>query len=420
MLQLLIGGSVANELLPSNATEYNVLDGGGHWYAAESNVWQVMPAAGTLTSLLVESSGAPNPGESYTFTVRVNGASPGGGLVATITDPATQAMDRVNSINVNAGDYVDIQCVGSAGAHAVRQGRWSCVFTGSTPGQSVVLGSTPQALNAGAARLAQLAGGYCFWNPIGNLNYQVIPTNGTLRNLYVRLSAAPGVNPDGYRFRLYINGAIPGGTPDVTITAPATTGSDLVNSVAVNAGDVISLQSDPLNGPAATPTAHWGIRFDPTIDGECIYLGGTDNALNNAAIEYMIFHGERSGWGNAENSPQGGQVPPGGTDCILRKFYVWLAAAPGAGTTWRFDIRRNGADTGITVSISDLATTGNDLVNTQILADYDDLQIQSEATVGAPANTHAHWGIVGYIAPAAAAGPVGRSVAAALIANRLI
>lgn len=421
MLQEIIGGNQTGDSLPSNATEYSVLQGGHPFRAAESDVWQVVSAPGILTSFLVETDLPAGVGESFTFTIRVNGGSPAGGLVVTLNHPATQGLDRTNSIALNASDYIDIQCVGSAAAAAAVAGRWSCIFTGTNPGESLIMGGRWIVLNAAAARVSALMGGYHPWFAAGSESSagQIIPTNGTIRNLYVRLSAAPGVNPDGYRFRLRVNGAFPAGTLDCTVTAPATTCSDLVNAVVVAPGDRVNIYVDPVNGPAVTPTGHWGFQFDPTIDGESVILGGTDNLLNNGAVEYGVVCGQRTNWNlNEIRRLQLTQAPPGGT-CILRKFYVWLGAAPGAGTTWNFKIRRNMADSGIGVDIANLNQSGNDIVNTITLADYDDLGMQADPTVGAPANTHAHWGVVGYIAPATAA-PVGGGTAAALIARRLI
>jgi hypothetical protein len=45
--------------------------------------------------------------------------------------------------------------------------------------------------------------------------------------------------------------------------------------------------------------------------------------------------------------------------CIMQRFVVNLATAPGAGKTDTFTIRKNGADTGLTVSISNTSLTGS-------------------------------------------------------------
>ena len=67
-----------------------------------------------------------------------------------------------------------------------------------------------------------------------------IPVSGILRNMYNKAEGAPGVG-DTYGYALYLNGLI---TALVSQTAGAvdTESSDLVNALAVAAGDLVSVE----------------------------------------------------------------------------------------------------------------------------------------------------------------------------------
>ena len=60
----------------------------------------------------------------------------------------------------------------------------------------------------------------------------------------------------------------------------------------------------------------------------------------------------------------------------VSKLVVTLGVAPGSGKSWTFTLRKNGADTGLTCTISDTATTASDLVNTVSYAVGDTLTLK--------------------------------------------
>lgn len=87
--------------------------------ATETIVRMVMPVAGVLRNLYVVAAAVAGAAQSFTYTVRVNGAD------TTITCAvsgavATTANDTTHTATVAAGDTVDFKLVTSAGAAAVR------------------------------------------------------------------------------------------------------------------------------------------------------------------------------------------------------------------------------------------------------------------------------------------------------------
>ena len=95
-------------------------------------------------------------------------------------------------------------------------------------------------------RYNQLGGGYT-WDGNENRRYQPISTAGTISNLRVKLSVAPGAGKH-WDFTLYLNSSPTALT--LEIADAATSGSDVAHTVAVVGGDIVTLQSDPDNSPS--------------------------------------------------------------------------------------------------------------------------------------------------------------------------
>jgi hypothetical protein len=91
---------------------------------------------------------------------------------------------------------------------------------------------------------------------------QVVPVAGTLDNLNVRLSAAPGGNAnDNYTFTVRLNGVNQAALSCKIEGTTATTCTD-TGAVAVTAGQLLSISAVPGNTPSAQPNARWTASFD--------------------------------------------------------------------------------------------------------------------------------------------------------------
>lgn len=385
-----------NDSLPHEVTEYNSLQSGLLWWASEVEVRQIVSTGGKIKNLRVKVTAGPGVGKSWTFTLMLNGVATA--LTVTIADadplsPASGA-DMTHEVSVSAGDTVSLRCVPSGvyptiGAFA----RWTTMFVGSVSKESLILGGiTYETLSNTATEYAQAMGEA--WSPGSTENdyRQVCPTPGKIKNLYVALNVDPGTSPDAYRFTLRVNGADSALT--VTITADDITGNDTAHEVTVAAGDVLTMKIEPLNGPSATPYAYWGMTFVADTDGESIVIAGADNALDTGVTEYNYLAGSWTSWSATEDQHSLGQL------CTLKKLYVLLSAAPGAGKSYAFTVRINGAGGNLTVTISDAATTGNDVAHTDAISNDDYLGLEC-APASTPALADAYWGVVGYIPPTA-------------------
>lgn len=387
MEQVIFGGYDQN--LDTTLTKYNSLVGGYIWTATEHHRRKIVTTNGKIKNFRVRLDGAPGVGTKYTFTLMLNGAPTA--LTFDIAGAATTGSNIVNEVTVTGGDTVSIRCVPDSTPTA-RYATWTSVFEGDTAKESLILGGSSWSLDNAATEYGQVMCAFTFWPLTENDHREVVPTSGTIKNLYVKLSTDPGTAPDAYRFTLRKNGVSQALT--VTITADDTAGSDLVNTVDVVAGDVLTLMVEPLNTPSATPIVRWGMTFVADIDGESIILGGSSQDLDAAATKYHRFTSyEALFWeANEVETYHLGQV------CTLKKLQVLLSGSPGAGNKYDFTIRIAGADSNVVATISDAATTGNSgaLEDAVVLDEYVNLKVVPTDT---PTVRDAYWGLVCYIAP---------------------
>lgn len=394
MEQVLFGGWY--DLLDPTLTEYAPLATGYNWSTTEGWRAKLVSTNGVIKQLRVKlydaagNPASPGVGKHYTFTVMLNGNPTA--LTFDIADAATSGSNMVNEIIVTGGDIVSLQCTPDGTPTAV-YAAWTSVFESDNFNESIIMGGGGAGLEPTAIEYGQVMGGYTSYSGIENDFRQVIPTAGTLKDFYVRLSIDPGTAPDAYRFTVRLNGATVAQSLIVTITANDITGSDFVHNLPVVAGDVITMMIEPLNLPSATPFAMWGMTFVADINGESITIGGVRSNLDPAATEYMTL----SGWGGRswiateDDRYQLGQV------CTLKKLHVLLSAPPGAGNDYDFALRIAGTNV-VTLQISDANITGDSgvLSDTVALDEYVNLRV---IPTSSPNVADAYWGFVCYIAP---------------------
>ncbi|KKL85980.1 hypothetical protein LCGC14_1949290, partial [marine sediment metagenome] len=399
MKQVIFGGN--NNSLNASTVRYEslVLDGG--WTATEANVYKLVSADGFIKKLRVRLSTAPGAGKSFTFVLMLNGSPTA--LSVEIADSATSG-NAADEIDVAPGDTVSIRCTPSGTPGTGNTARWSVVFDGDTANESLILGGPGiWALHNTNTEYSQVMCGDSVKGILGILENdcrQVVPTAGTIKDFYVKLTADPGTAPDAYRFTLRLNGATVAQSLIVTITADDTTGSDLVHNLAVVAGDILTMVIEPLNSPSETPLAAWGMTFVADIDGESIILGGSMIDLDNALTEYNAFSSRvNNAWSSEVPANQLGQT------CTLKKLYMLLSGSPGAGNKYTFTVRIAGADSNVVVEVADTATTGNSGALEDTVADdeFVSLQVIPDST---PTVRDAYWGLVSFIAAGWAGGDV--------------
>lgn len=105
----MISGNITGNL-PSNATQYFLQTQS----ATENLIYWTAPRSGTFRNLYINVTNSPGAGQSYVFTLRVNGADTS--VTCTISNSATSCNDTTHTAAITAGQTYSIKSVSSATA----------------------------------------------------------------------------------------------------------------------------------------------------------------------------------------------------------------------------------------------------------------------------------------------------------------
>jgi hypothetical protein len=123
------------------------------------------------------------------------------------------------------------------------------VLGGSAAGQTLTPGTPAYFFPAGSVIFTALSAAS-----------EPVPTAGHAKYLFVYMSSAPG-SGQSYTFTLIHNGAT--STLAATVSGSATTASDTTDSVALAAGDTISMEVNPSSGATGSAQVSWGFVLAP-------------------------------------------------------------------------------------------------------------------------------------------------------------
>jgi len=252
--------------------------------------------------------------------------------------------------------------------------------------QQIMFAGSENDINSTDTEYNRIQTGGKNWNASETPVEQVIPAAGTFKNLSILLNTAPG-SGSSYAFTLRLNGA----DTDLVTTVSDTDKSAIneTDEVSVSAGDTVAIKVVPTNTPNVGD-ASWSFIFIPDTGNETILLGADYDAPKINGNDYNLLQGGSTWNSTALAGQRKSMVPTGGT---LKDFYVQLDTAPDTGKSYTFTVYLNGSATGVTLTISDTATTGSDLSNTVAVVAGDTVAIKC-APGSTPDATRAHWGIV--------------------------
>lgn len=221
------------------------------------------------------------------------------------------------------------------------------------------------------------------------LNY-LVTRSGTLRNLVVRCTAAPGVGQT-FVYTVRVNG-VPS-TLTATISGVAIVATDLVNSVQVAIGDRVSLQV--VTSLTAIVSFH-ATSFSFEINMPRLmydhHTFGSMTATIAAGLTRYIGHTYKLGVGSGTVF----NVNTYTRVCCLvvkkgtvKNFVVVTDGAPGVGQTFVYTVEVNGVATAITVTVSGAITvTGYDSTNVASVALGDRVTVSVVTSAGAAVQSH--------------------------------
>jgi hypothetical protein len=363
----------------------------------ESYTYELISVAGTFSNLRVKlttDAGGAGSGKSWTLTFRKGGVSQA--LSTTILDDNDTGVDAVNTVAVVAGNSVSIIITPANTPNAETIIYYSVTFTPTVVGQSLVMSSTG-GFNIGNVDTNYLAlndGSVTSTTESNTSN--IMPTAGTISDMYLLLSAAPGAGKTRV-FTLYKNGAPT--TITATISgAAATTGNDITHSVAVVAGDTVSLESDP-NGTPSSSQLRFGFKFTATQTNESLvlgsgYIGGTTVPTAVGTYAALIPNEQLSSGAIAAEATYQSL----GNASLLGKMYVWTSNTAGAGNDWAFTVNVNGVNSSLTCSIADANNSANDTAHSATVADGDLISLQIIPTSNPTAGSYVKFSMVSYVA----------------------
>ncbi len=312
---------------------------GGATEVVDAKLVYPWPCSGSFKHHLIEVGAAPGAAQSYTFAMMINGIA--GLLVAITGASATQGSDLANTLAVTAGQRVNRRVVGSAGAGNTYYNA-ALLFQPSTFGQIPFIGAV-----GGAADYVGINGHFA--SGTESRVQVVVPFAGTFSALYA-------CNFDGDASQNLVVTLRKDGNTALTCTIPngsgeGTVASDLSNSVAVVAGDLVNMYLDI----GATDNVSFGLVFtpDPPYTGAWWIPVHQGRITLSSAVKYNFINGglahqTTSDWQTTEGNRRG--IWPNGA--VIGGIALRLATAPGAGQSQVVTLYRNGSPSAVTVTIS--------------------------------------------------------------------
>lgn len=321
----------------------------------------VLAAAGTVKRMTYQSDAEANPGTDFRLTVRRNGSNT---TTAVTLEPPTVINSTSAPASFSAGDLIDVQA-SSTGTPTFRKCSWSVGWEGGTDGEAIIGSyncvplSTLIGASAGTSYYYPILGSLSTTTTEANVLFYA-PLAGTIKSFYVNSSRDlyNGTWSGNVTFSVVVNGT-PDATSDVTFNDGDTTGNATGLSIAVAAGDTLSIEGLPSGtlGTIAGGTISFGIMYSPTTNGESMIGGGTNTDLGATTVYFSMNQVESATAGSATETLR--DVISTGT-FTLKDLRVYLATAPGTGESRTFTVRKNGANTDLSVTISGTSTSGLD------------------------------------------------------------
>ncbi len=353
-----------------------------------------LPWATTIRNLILISHDATSRGDIAVALMKNNVAS---GMGATLPGASDGPVsDTVNAISFAALDDFSYRAIGTSRTFPGNTIAWSVdadqagnVFgvSASWGGYAANQGGQAGALGNGFWQSYDHAAGYA-----RSTSYSICATPGNLTKLVAKTYEALPV-PVGSSWVAYIilNGVRQdgsGGSVDTrcTITAGNYTGSATFVLPLVK-GDHVEVAFYRTGATSGSePNVAVGIGFIPTTDGMFMLTGGSNDVIGDPTGYRWIQ--------SAQNLTDEtlAMAPIGPSGLITRGIYI-ERLAPGGGNKFVHTVRRNGANTPITVTLEDSETSG--LIDNlyQPYTNGGTIDISSTAIGGNQGTSRMYWGL---------------------------
>lgn len=355
----------------------------------------VIATAGVFRNFDIQIATAPGVGSTYTWTLYVNGVATA--LTASIVGTATTTRITGVDVTVAAGDVICLrQIVTGIDATYCVGYRGSIEFQSTVDGVSIYGGglgwpAPGETRYDGVFRLSSgnIYGGLTTVGPARH----PVAAPGTLTASYGRAASAPA---GGNGITVYINknGVRQDGTGGTVNTALSMIGVASANvsySLPLAAGDLVYIE---IVGTATVGFIYHslGFKFVAAVAGQCnVIAHRNDFGAYDTTTYYAV---PAVDYGNlATESNYGISARGGPTTFTLRQPRYYLSTAPGAGNSRVLTLRVNAANTLVTTTIADTATTGYSGQSAEIV-DTNLYAIQQYGTSTPDAAADASWAYI--------------------------
>lgn len=257
-------------------------------------------------------------------------------------DASTQVLTATTGPNASP-DYTLTANAITNGSHAIRLK----TIASSSSMEQPLFSTKPKPQSSDSTNYVPVIGDYAF-TPAGEAAaQQIISSPGTISNLYIKATGAPG-GADSYTYTLRVNGVDT--TLTATISAAGTSASDLTHTVSVSAGDLISYK----RVWSATANATNGVTASALFTGaaQVSILSSIANDTDTNATAKITF-----GKGATAASYTYGDYMP--TSGAFSRLYV-SAVTAGSYTVTMY---KNGVATALTATLTGVNLVASDLVN---------------------------------------------------------
>jgi len=341
--------------------------------------------AGTIRRLRVRVTAAPGTGKSWELRLMKNGSETD--VVVTISDSETGNQDTTHEVTVAEGDLLSLRSVPSD-TPAFADAYWSMEAEWDTSQRFVMTGGNRSTASF-TTNYMNVPHSTRHTDLPETQAQTLIPLDGKIQELHVYDGS---VASQSVRYSIVLN--------DSEVTDSRVTSTDGVATkitgldIDIQPGDKLVVQMTRISGSTGFPAgAKVAVVFQPDTDGESILSGSSDlDTLTTGTAEYNHLNGYRTNWSGTESLYQS----PSPSDFVLKKFIVWISAAPGTGDTRTFRIRKAGANGNSIASFGATDQQIQDTTNTDSITTGDLLNI-STAETGTADTADGMWAAVGYI-----------------------
>ena len=305
--------------------------------------WEEAGSFGNLRAKILTNAAAAGS------TIALRKAGVDTAAAVTIGAGATGVFTDSDSVSIAAGDLVSYGIAnGTGGNLAILYVSVDFTPTASKATTALVCTGTGNLTTASTTRYMPIAGRGGLANATEAFDQLTARAAGTLRNLFVRISANARTSTT---YRLRKNTA--NGSMNVVVGASATGYfEDTTNTDAVAAGDVLDYSVTTGTGTATLTHEMMGSFFDATSAQDRPHVAANGSGLSNttaSVTRYTRVEGDLNSFGSTE-----ADVQDTVQNCVMSRLMVRVSANTRTATT--VTLRKNGADTAVTLSIGASST----------------------------------------------------------------